>query len=314
MLATTGSLPTKPEEWAYEIKWDGVRALVYVEDGGMHMESRNLLDMTPRYPELHKLAAALQGHEAILDGEVVAFDPEGRPSFQLLQSRMHVSNARHVDGLIESVPVVLLLFDVLWLDGQSLMDKPWTERREVLQSLGFEDDRWKTSTAWPGEGQALIEATKARGLEGVMAKKMNAPYEPGKRSRCWLKLKNVNRQEVVIGGWLAGSGNRSGRLGALIIGVYEGDELRLAGKVGTGFTDRMLDEMAERLAPLARPTSPFADKVPWKLANFVEPVLVADVEFTEWTGAGTLRHPSYKGLRVDKSPREVVREPTSGRQ
>jgi bifunctional non-homologous end joining protein LigD len=314
MLATTGSLPAKQDEWVFEIKWDGVRALCYIEDGALHMESRNLLDITPRYPELQPLAKALKKRQAILDGEVVTFDPEGRPSFQLLQSRMHVGDARHVDRLVESVPVVLLLFDVLWLDGESLMDKPWTERRATLESLALEAPSWRTSTAWPGEGTALSEASKAKGLEGVMAKRMNSSYEPVKRSKCWLKIKNVNRQEVVIGGWLAGGGNREGRLGSLIIGYYEGDELRLAGKVGTGFTDRMLDEMAARLAPLARSTSPFADKVPWKLAHFVEPVLVADVEFTEWTSAGTLRHPSYKGLRVDKQPREVVREPTSGRQ
>jgi bifunctional non-homologous end joining protein LigD len=194
------------------------------------------------------------------------------------------------------------------------MDRPWTERRARLESLGLDGEAWRTSTAWPGEGSALSAATRDKGLEGVMAKKMDSAYEAGRRSRCWVKIKNVNRQEVVIGGWLPGEGNREGRLGSLLIGVYEGDQLRLAGKVGTGFTDKMLEEMAERLAPLARDTSPFADKVPWRKARFVAPELVAEVEFTEWTAAGTLRHPSYKGLRVDKSPREVVREPTSGRQ
>ena len=313
MLATTGALPKQQDEWAFEIKWDGVRALCYIEDGRLQMESRNLLDITPRYPELHDIAAAL-GRPAILDAEVVTFDDEGRPSFGRLQSRMHLMNPRDVRARMADTPVVLMLFDVLWLDDRSLMELPWTERRAVLDGLGLDDSCWRVSTAFPGQGDALVEATKQRGLEGVLAKKMDSTYEPGRRSRCWLKIKNVNRQEVVIGGWLPGEGNRSGRIGALVIGYYDGDDLRFAGKVGTGFTDKTLKDMAERLAPLARDTSPFADKVPWKQARFVEPVLVADVEFSEWTQGGTLRHPSYKGLRADKAPRDVVREPVSGRQ
>lgn len=315
MLATTGSLPSDESEWAFEIKWDGVRALCYVEDGVLHLESRNLLDITPRYPELGGIVDALgPGREAILDGEVVTFDAEGRPSFGLLQSRMHLADPGLVRQRMVDTPVVLMLFDVLWLDGESLMDRSWSERRAVLESLGLDDSCWRVSTAWPGQGAGLLAASKARGLEGVVAKKMTAVYEPGRRSRCWLKIKNVNRQEVVIGGWLPGEGNRAGKLGALVIGYYDGDDLRFAGKVGTGFTDKVLRELGETLAPLARDSSPFADKVPWRQARFVEPVLVADVEFTEWTQNGTLRHPSYKGLRADKSPHEVVREPLSGRQ
>ena len=315
MLATTGSMPRDQAEWAFEIKWDGVRALVYVDGGRIRMESRNLLDITPRYPELHPLVDALGGRSAVLDGEVVAFDPEGRPSFGLLQQRMHVANERAVQRLVRDVPVVLMLFDILWLDGRPLMHEPWTQRRQVLESLGLEDGSWRVSTAWAGQGDALLAASREKGLEGVMAKKMDSAYEAGRRSRCWLKIKNVNRQEVVVGGWLEGSGNRTGRLGALIVGYYD-DQGRLlpAGKVGTGFTDKALEDMAERLAPLARDDSPFALKVPWKQARFVDPVLVGEVEFTEWTAAGTLRHPSWKGLRMDKSPQEVVREPVSGRQ
>lgn len=320
MLATTGALPTRQDEWAFEIKWDGVRALCYIEQGTLHMESRNLLDITPRYPELWPLAQtpALANTDAILDGEVVTFDPQGRPSFGLLQQRMHLGNPRDVERHMVDTPVVLLLFDVLWFNGVSLMDKPWRDRRAALESLGAEvanGPSWRVSTAWPGEGTGLLAASRKRGLEGVVAKKMDAPYEAGRRSRCWLKIKNFNRQEVVIGGWLPGSGNREGRLGALVVGYYDDEgRLRFAGKVGTGFTDRMLDEMAERLAPLARDTSPFADKVPWKLVRYVEPELVADVDFAEWTAGGTMRHPSFKGLRMDKSPREVVKEPVSGRQ
>lgn len=314
MLATTGSLPARQDEWVFEIKWDGVRALCYIDGGVLHMESRNLLDITPRYPELHGLAAALQGRDAVLDGEVVAFDAEGRPSFGTLQQRMHVADERAVHRLVHDVPVVLMVFDVLWLDGRSLMDEPWTARRQALESLGLDDAAWRVSTAWPGQGEELLAASREKGLEGIMAKKMNSPYEAGRRSRGWIKIKNVARQEVVVGGWLEGSGNRTGRLGALIVGYYDGGALRLAGKVGTGFADRDLADMGARLAGLARDTSPFADKVPWRAAHFVEPELVGEVEFTEWTRAGTLRHPSWKGLRMDKSPQEVVREPVSGRQ
>ena len=315
MLATTGALPRHEDEWAFEIKWDGVRALCYIEDGALHMASRNLLDITPRYPELGGIVDALgPGRDAILDGEVVTFDAEGRPSFGLLQSRMHLTNAGQVQQRMVDTPVVLMLFDVLWLDGESLMARPWSERRAVLESLGIDDSCWRVSTAWPGQGSGLVAASRERGLEGVVAKKMDSLYDAGKRSRCWLKIKNVNRQEVVIGGWLPGEGNRSGRLGALVVGYYDGDDLRFAGKVGTGFTDKVLRDLGETLAPLARDTSPFADKVPWKHVNYVEPVLVCDVDFSEWTGGGTLRHPSYKGLRADKSSREVVREPLSGRQ
>ncbi|HEV7887017.1 MAG TPA: non-homologous end-joining DNA ligase [Acidimicrobiales bacterium] len=316
MLATTGSMPSRQEGWAFEIKWDGVRAVCYVEGGRLHMESRNLLDITPRYPELHGLGPALGGRDAVLDGEVVTFDPQGRPSFGLLQQRMHLADERMVRRLMVDVPVALMVFDLLWLDGRSLTGSPWQERRAALEELGegWGDGPWRMSTAWPGEGASLLAATRQRGLEGVIAKKADSLYEPGRRSKCWIKIKNVNRQEFVVGGWLPGSGNREGRLGALIVGYYDGDDLRPAGKVGTGFTDRDLEDMARRLEPLARDTSPFAEKVPWREARFVEPVLVGDVEFTEWTAANTLRHPSWKGLRTDKSPREVVREPLSGRQ
>ncbi|HZQ27035.1 MAG TPA: non-homologous end-joining DNA ligase [Acidimicrobiales bacterium] len=312
MLATPGKLPEDETAWTFEIKWDGVRALSYVEGGTLQLESRNLLDITPRYPELAALPAGLQGHDAILDGEVVTFDDEGRPSFGRLQHRMHVTDSRQVQHLMVEYPIAYLVFDVLWLDGRSLMAEPLDDRRAALEGLGLDEGGppWQVSKAFPGQGHALLAATKERGLEGVVAKRRDSTYEPGRRSRCWLKVKNVNRQEVVIGGWLEGSGNRSGRIGALLVGYWEGDRLRFAGKVGTGFTDQVLAGLAERLASLDRPTSPFADPVPWKGAHWVEPVLVADVEFTEWTAAGTLRHPSYKGLRSDKASRDVVREPT----
>ena len=297
------------DDWAHELKWDGVRALAYLQDGGVRLESRNRNDITPRYPELHGLASALPGHDVLLDGEVVAFDPEGRPSFSLLQTRMHVVGERRVAALVGAAPLAYLIFDVLHLDGASTRNLPWTERRAVLEDLGLQGSGWQTPAAHIGNGPAVLEASKAGGLEGVVAKRTSSLYTPGKRSKEWLKIKNTCRQEVVVGGWLPGAGNRTGRIGALLAGYHDDDgRLRFAGKVGTGFTDAELTRLGKLFAGLERPTSPFADKVPHKLARFLEPSLVAEVEFTEWTHNGTLRHPSYKGLRDDKPASAVVRE------
>ena len=312
MMATAGALPVDEEAWSFEIKWDGVRALSYVENGVISMESRNLNDITPRYPEVHGLAAQLGGRSAILDGEVVAFDETGRPSFGRLQNRMHLAGERNVAARMADTPVVYLLFDVLHLDGQPTMGLPYTERREILEELSLAGPCWQTPAAHPGDGQALRVVSKAQGLEGIVAKRLASTYTPGRRSREWVKVKNVCRQEVVIGGWLPGEGNRTGRLGALLAGYYDDDgvTLRFAGKVGTGYTAKELDRLGGLLTRIARDTSPFADKVPYRQSRFVEPELVAEVEFTEWTHNGTLRHPSYKGTRDDKPAQDVRREVT----
>ena len=313
MLASPSpsGLPTgaAEDDWAHELKWDGVRALAYLHDGRLRLESRNLNDITPRYPELHGLASALPGHDLVLDGEVVAFDPQGRPSFSLLQTRMHVVGERRVAALVGSAPLAYLIFDVLHLDGRSTRDLPWTERRAVLEDLELQGPGWQTPKAHVGNGPAVLEASKAGGLEGVVAKRTSSTYTPGKRSKDWLKIKNTCRQEVVVGGWLPGAGNRTGRIGALLAGYHDDDgRLRFAGKVGTGFSDAELTRLGKLFDGLARDSSPFVDKVPYKLARFLEPTLVAEIEFTEWTHNGTLRHPSYKGLRDDKPAHAVVRE------
>jgi bifunctional non-homologous end joining protein LigD len=322
MLATTAPLPSTPRQSAYtfEVKWDGVRGISYIEGGRLHLESRNLRDITPRYPELGGLPAALGARDAVLDGEVVAFNEHGKPSFGLLQHRMHLASEVDVRRRMAEIPIAYMIFDVLWLDGILLVNQPWTERRAVLESLALALDGterwWQVPSTHPGEGDALVAATKANGLEGVIAKKMDSPYEIGRRSRCWLKVKHFARQEIVIGGWLPGQGNRENRLGALLAGYYDDSaQLRYAGRVGTGFTDQELRRLAGLLAPLARETSPFADPVPAPrgMARWVEPQLVADVDFGEWTTDGTMRHPSYKGLRDDKSASEVRREPIPGR-
>ena len=314
MLAVSGTLPSDDENWAFEVKWDGVRVLTYVDGGSglMRMESRNLLDITPRYPELHGLPDVLGGHGCVLDGEVVTFDEQGRPSFGRLQHRMHVTGAHDVRMRMHEFPVVYMVFDVLWLDGRWTVELPYLDRRRLLEALALQDAHWQTPGHHIGDGEPMLAASRQAGLEGVIAKRVHAPYEPGRRSRSWRKVKNVRRQEVVVGGWLEGTGNRTGRIGALLVGYYDGDALRFAGRVGGGFTDRMLTEVAAELAPLTRSTSPFADPVPYRQAHWVEPRLVADVDFGEWTPGGTLRHPRFKGLRDDKAPHDVVREPDFG--
>jgi len=308
MLARSGSLPPDDGKWGYEIKWDGVRALGYAEGGRLRLASRNGNDITPRYPELRELGRALGAHEAVLDGEVVAFGPDGKPSFQRLQGRMHLASESAVRRLSQREPVTYVIFDLLFLDGHSLMALSYEERRERLVELGLNGPAWQTPAHRVGDGEALLEATRLNGLEGIIAKRLDCPYTPGRRSPGWLKVKNYRRADVVVGGWLPGEGNRSGRLGALVVGVHDaGGALRYAGRVGTGFDQRELDRLGRLLGERESDESPFTGKQPPKAARFVVPELVASVEYSEWTQAGTLRQPSYKGLRDDVPVDEVTR-------
>jgi bifunctional non-homologous end joining protein LigD len=312
MMARTATLPRDDGDWAFEVKWDGVRAICHSEPGRMRLHSRNLLDITPRYPEIGRLNRALSHHRAVLDGEVVALDAEGRPSFGALQRRMHVSSETAVRRLAKETPVTYVIFDLLWLDGHSLMDLPYSERRARLAELGLGDGgRWRVPDYVVGHGAQLLAATEQQGLEGVIAKRLDSTYEAGRRTPSWLKIKNTSRQEVVVGGWVPGDGKRRDRIGALLVGVRDDDgTLRHVGRVGTGFTEAELDRLADKLRPLERDDSPFAPggpKIP-RGAVFADPELVAEVEFREWTDGGQLRAPSYKGLRDDKSAELVVRE------
>jgi bifunctional non-homologous end joining protein LigD len=310
MLARAGALPGEERAWAYEIKWDGVRAIAYSTPGELRLESRNLKEITAQYPELARLNRALSSHAAILDGEVVSFDERGLPSFAALQRRMHVGSAAQIKRLAKDAPVTYMIFDLLWLDGHSLMGLSYSARRERLSALGLNGAAWQTPDHLTGKAEDVLAATAAQKLEGVVAKRLDATYEPGARNGNWIKIKNFGRQELVIGGWLPGEGRRSERIGALLVGVYDpGGAFRYAGRVGSGFSDKELDELARLLAPLRREDSPFeAGERPPRGAVFCEPKLVAEVEFSEWTPAGSLRHPSYKGLREDKDAKEVVRE------
>jgi bifunctional non-homologous end joining protein LigD len=304
-------LPRDQDNYAYEFKWDGVRALVYVEGGRPRVLSRNDRDVTASYPELRDMAEALGSREIVLDGEIVALDAAGKPSFEALQSRMHVTNSAQVKRLTAQVPVTYLVFDVLHLDGRSLLDEPYVERRRVLESLQLSGPSWQTPPHFEGDGDAVFAASRAQGLEGVLAKRLDSRYYPNKRSDCWLKVKNLRTQEVVIGGWKPGEGRRAGAIGSLLLGVPGDDGLEFVGHVGTGFTEAMLRDLEGDLAPLARDDAPFATAVPRehaRSARWVEPRIVGEVAFSEWTREGRLRHPAWRGLRPDKAPDEVVRE------
>lgn len=319
MMAKLSDLPRRDGDYAYEIKWDGIRALTFLERGRVRIQSRNLLDLTGQYPELLDLPKSLQRGQLVFDGEIVALDARGVPSFERLQPRMHL-DARKAAILAPSVPVTYMIFDLLYHNGKSLLELPYTGRRSLLDSTLQPQRAWQLSAYHIGDGAQLLEATRLRGFEGLVAKRLDSSYEPGRRSGAWLKIKNNLRQEAVIGGWLYGEGSRSGKIGALLVGYYDvtpeeaarrrsPQKLVYAGKVGTGFTDKTLDELATLLAPLQRRSSPFdVDGPRYRSALYVEPRLVGECQFTEWTNAHMMRHPSFKGLREDKDARDVIRE------
>jgi bifunctional non-homologous end joining protein LigD len=309
MLATLSKtgLPTEQEDWTFEFKWDGIRAIAFWDGTSLKLETRNLRDVTRSWPELEAMGAALGNRPVILDGEIAALDDAGRPSFQRLQERMHVADRGTAVRLAERVPASYLVFDVLHLDGTDLMPLPWSERRPHLDGLGLAGPSWSTTPSIPGHGDELLEIVRQRRMEGVMCKRIDSPYVPGARSKSWLKVKLQESDEFVVGGWLGGEGRRAGRIGSLLLGVpNEGGGLDYVGNVGTGFTDKELSRLQARLDPIRRETTPFTGGgTPKKGSVFVEPELVVEVEYTERTDEGILRHPSYKGTRIDKGIRDV---------
>ncbi len=307
MLATAGTAPAGPG-WAYEYKWDGVRAVVHAAGQRVRVFSRNDRDVTASYPEITEVAGLLDGRAAVLDGEIVALDPAGRPSFAELQRRMHVHGPP--PSLVVQVPVRYYVFDLLHLDGADTTALPYRRRRELLAGLHLAGPVVQVPAHHPDADPAQITAAAAaHGLEGVVAKRLASPYRPGRRSPDWVKIPFSHHQEVVIVGYRPGEGRRAGTIGSLVLAVNDPTgTLAYAGGVGTGFTDAMLHDLQRRAAPLRRDTAPVP--VPREHArgvHWLEPVLVAEVAYRNWTPDGRLRHPSWRGLRPDRDPDEARR-------
>jgi len=312
MLAMAGDLPKSDAGWAYEFKWDGVRAMIYVDRGQVRAFTRNDKSLLSTFPELRDIGGHLGSRSAILDGEIVALDGEGRPNFSTLSKRLHVTSKSVIEKLRFSIPASFFAFDLLYLDGRSLAKLPYDERRAALESLKLTGETFATPPSITNTpGRKVIDIARERGFEGVVIKRRSSHYSPGTRNGDWIKVKNFRTQEVVIGGWTEGKGERHGSLGALLLGIPSDDGLTYVGKVGTGFTAATRQELLRKLTPLARKSTPFAaplSRAETTLAHFVRPTVVGEVQFAEWTNDGNLRQPSWRGLRSDKSASEVVRE------
>jgi bifunctional non-homologous end joining protein LigD len=313
MLATLSAPDevTNPDDWHFEMKWDGVRIIAHLEDGGVTLLSRRGRDETARYPDLVPDLAKLDCKQAVLDGEIVVLDPGGAPNFGLLQPRINLTKAGDIAAAARQAPAQLLLFDILRLDGESLLRRPYEERRELLEALQpATGSRVQVPPVFEGDLAAAMETSKALRLEGVVAKRRGSIYQAGSRGKTWLKIKHRLEQSVVVGGWRPGNGNRDGTIGALLLGIPEDGGLRYVGRVGSGFTDAGLAEAMRRLGELARKDSPLGE-VPAedaRDAHWVEPTLVGEVYYTELTSTHRLRHPVWKGWRPDVAPGDVTWE------
>ena len=314
MLATSGSpgLLRSEEDWAFEMKWDGIRAVATVTPEGTRLLSRNGNDLTKAYPELADLGSYVNAEQAVLDGEIVVINKAGRPDFGLLQGRMNLTKKSDIDAARRRTPVHFLLFDLLHLDGNSLLDLGYTQRREVLEQAvdAPGDGHIQVPPALDATLDEAIDASKQLGLEGIMAKRVNSTYSPGRRSESWVKIKHSLTQEVVVVGWRPGKGSRAHKVGSLLVAIPDGVDLKYIGRVGSGLTERELAEIGSRLKKMGRKTAPL-DDVPAPDASdarWVRPALVGEVQFSERTSTGKLRHPVWRGWRPDKKPSDVVVE------
>jgi bifunctional non-homologous end joining protein LigD len=308
-------IPEGPD-WVFEPKYDGVRVLAFVERGSVRLVTRNGKDKAKQFPEVVEALSALAsrvGHSFVLDGEIVALARGKVARFQALQTRVHLEDAKSLTREAERAPAALIVFDLLVDGSEVLLDEPWSTRRERLERLlrGGTSTQLQLSEFTTGNAPTMLRRAQAKGWEGVIAKRKDSAYRPGKRTHEWLKLKIEFRQELVVGGWTEPRRTRK-YLGALLLGYYEGDRLVFAGGVGTGFDRDSLRDMYERLARLERKTSPFADPPRTREpVHWVKPAVVVEVKFSEWTNDGKLRQPVFVGVRDDKNAREVVREPES---
>ncbi len=314
MLAGGNGIPPDPDAHQLEPKLDGQRIVALVEPSGVVLTNRRGGEITGTYPELAGLAPALAHHAAVLDGEVVAFNEKGQTSFQRLQRRMHV--LRPPPALLIETPVSFVAFDVLWLDGQLLIDRPQTERRRVLDSLSIKGPAWQTAPVLDATPDELLDACRNLGLEGFMAKRLDAPYQPGRRSTAWSKIKCGRRREFVVGGWSTGHGSRQDSIGSLALGCYDAaaeeaerrgrpQQLFYVGQAGSGLNEETIGQLKRLFAQIAIPTSPFINP-PKAGLHHAQPILVTEVAYTEVTESGTLRQPSIKGLRTDVIATEVT--------
>ncbi|MEL6983217.1 MAG: non-homologous end-joining DNA ligase [Actinomycetota bacterium] len=301
MKAVIGD-PTDDADWAAELKWDGLRTQVLTDGAEIAIRSSRGRDVTSQFPELNDFGRRL-GTSAILDGELVVFDGD-RPSFPRVLQRL---NSRPTEQSLSANPAVYVVFDLLVLDGNPLLDLPYHARRQVLADLVSDDPRWRVPPSVDGGASQLLTLARQRDLEGIVIKRVDSPYRPGARTTNWRKVKIRLQQEFVVGGWLAGQGSLEDGIGSLVLGVWDGTELVVAGLAGSGLDDGARRQLAEMM--VERPTPPFASvpRFP-RRPTWVEPTLVAEIEFGDWPTEGMLRHPVYLGLRDDKDPSEVVRE------
>jgi bifunctional non-homologous end joining protein LigD len=311
MKAVLGELPRDPG-WTFEIKWDGMRAIACLDPSAptsLQMWSGNQIEITHRFPELALLGHSLGGKPAVIDGELVALAADGRPSFERMQSRMHIDRAADAQRRAAEVPVTYMVFDLLLLDDNELTSLPLSARRDALDQLFEPGPQWRLSTRHD-DGEALYAAVHDMELEGLMAKRLDSPYLPGKRTTAWRKVKRRVQRAFVVGGWAEGEGGRKGRIGGLLIGGYRDRSLAYAGRVGSGLRDDEITALLRTLGDLHRETSPFeagsVPRVEARGAHWVEPQLVIEVAFAEWTNEGRVRHPSYQRRLPAVDPRTVV--------
>jgi bifunctional non-homologous end joining protein LigD len=308
MLASTADKPFDSQEWLYELKFDGVRLLAFVEGGEVRLLSRNGRSETARYPELQSLVNAIGNRGALLDGEIVAPDKDGKPSFALLQQRMNLTSERDIARAVENVPVNYMIFDLLHLDGHNLRDAPLESRKRMLRNILKDDEVNRFADHVVGDGVAFFTAASRLGLEGAVGKKRDSRYLPGERSHSWVKIKAWRSQDCVICGFTRGRQSR-GRLGALVLGVFEGGTMVHAGQAGSGLDEADIKALLEQLDALTSKSSPFkTEPKTMEPATWVKPELVCEVRFTEWTNEGTMRHPTFLRMRSDLKPSDCVRE------